>query len=385
MRFPRLAILAPGWTAAPERTELLKVLIEDVANELARHRTFAVLAPHSSFQVDHDSGVPRKNGILRADYTVSGFVKPRGSGESLALRMVNCARQEIVWAAEFPISQSELMSSFRMLAIRISASLASGLETDMLLHLRKNGSGTAYLHYLEGQRWLKNCDLPRLRRARKAFGESISKDGRFAPAHARIAQTLYLEWLLLGGDDPRLLVDAREHAGLALALDPNNALGHWMAGVISLYQRDFDHSAEKFEEAEVLNPNSADLLVQHADALSHFGNAEAGWKKFERAIDLNPLPPDHYWWAGASIAFVQGDLARSIELCGRLKNDEPVLRLLAASHALAGNIEPARTYGKRLAELYPGQSAAQMFKIAPDRDSRVLNRFLEGLRLAGVK
>jgi len=50
-----------------------------------------------------------------------------------------------------------------------------------------------------------------------------------------------------------------------------------------------------------------------------------------------------------------------------------------------GDNDVARTYGRRLSELYPGQSAEQMFKIAPDRSPEVLERFLAGLRLAGVK
>jgi pentatricopeptide repeat protein len=382
---PRIAFLAPAWQGDALSGHLFLALIEDIANELARYRSFIALAPHSSFQVAHDSGLPLDNAALRADYTVSGFVKSWSHHPLLSLRMVSCASSEIVWTGEFPLDGDSLTKSFDHISARVAINLAEGLDRNLLENLRKGGENGAYLRYLEGQQWLKNCDLSRLRRARKAFADALSSDSRFAPARARIGQTLYLEWLLLGGTDPKLLLDAKHQADLTLELDPNNALGHWISGVVALYQRDFDLSARRFNDAEILSPNSADLLVQHADALAHFGKADEGWRKFERAIDLNPLPPDHYWWAGASVAFVQKDLTKAIDLCARLKNDEPVLRLLAASHGLMGNIDVAQRFGRRLRELYPEQSAEQMFKIAPDRSPEVLERFLAGLKLAGVK
>jgi pentatricopeptide repeat protein len=382
---PRIAFLAPAWPGGGRSARLLPALIEDIANELARYRSFVALAPHSSFQVEHDSGVPLDNSALRADYTVSGFVKDWSRSPHLSLRMVNCASCEIVWTGEFPLDADSLARSFDHISARVATNLAEGLDRNLLENLRKGGDSGAYQSYLEGQQWLKNCDLSTLRRARRAFADALLSDSRFAPARARIAQTLYLEWLILGGTDPRLLLDAKHQADLTLELDPNNALGHWISGVVALYQRDFDLSLRRFSDAEILSPNSADLLVEHADALSHLGQPDEGWQKFERAIDINPMPPDHYWWAGASIAFVQKNLASTIALCSRLKNDEPVLRLLAASHGLMGELEVARAYGRRLSELYPGQGAEQMFKIAPDRSPEVLERFLAGLRLAGVK
>ena len=382
---PRVAFLAPYALEGADAPGIFRALIEDVANELTRYRTFTVLAPHSSFKINHDSGLPVDNGTLRAAYTVSGFLRSGGGGDILSLRLVKCADQEVLWALELPLDPNSLAQSFRLISVRVAASLAAELERDALAdsHGRDRVS-TAYRRYLEGQLHLKNCTLPHLRRAQRAFRDAIEADPGLAAARARIAQTLYLEWLLLGGSDPQLLIEAGKQADQTMTLDPGAALGHWMCAVIALYQRNFQHSAEKFAEAEALNPNSADLLVQHADALSHFGRPQDGWSRFERAIDLNPLPPDHYWWAGASIAFNQEDFARSIDLCSRLENDEPVLRLMAASHALAGDLPKAREYGQRVTELYPGESAVEMLKLAPNRDEAPGKLFIEGLRLAGI-
>jgi len=381
---PRVAFMTPASPGRFGRTDILKALIEDLANELSRFRTFAVLAPHSSFRIEHNCGLPLDNSQLRADYVASSFVKLGGGREILVLRMTNCESAEIVWAGEFPIAREDLARTFRMLSVRVASSLAAGIERDVRSGLHVSGSASAYRHFLEGDIRLKTCELGGLRRARAAYRKAIAADGSFGAAHARVAQTLHLEWLMLGGNDPALLHAGREQARIAMDLDPGAALGHCMSAVIALYQRNFDLAAEKFADAETLHPNSADLLVQHADALTYMGEPDAAWQRFDKAIDLNPLPPDRYWWVGASIARRKGNFLQAIELCGRLASDEPVLRLLAISHALAGNRREARAYGHRLLEVYPGGSAAEMAKLVPFRDSDDLASFVQGLRLAGV-
>ncbi|WP_051041224.1 BTAD domain-containing putative transcriptional regulator [Mesorhizobium australicum] len=382
---PRVAFLSPLRLDMTPHGDLIKFFVEDVANELGRNRAFLALAPHSSFKIDHHSGMPVDNSILRADYTVSGFIKPDKGVTALALRMAKCSGGEVVWAAEFPIDAEGLSKSFSLLSLRIAANLGSAIERDRLAAPRANFGGSSYLHYLEGQKWLSNCDLPKLRRARKSFKQSVDTNPAFAPPRARIAQTLYLEWIQLGGRDPDLLNVAREQSDIALALDPNDAIGYWMKATVALYQRDFEECESRLAEAEALCPNSADLQLQYGDALSHLGDPDTGWRKFERALDLNPLPPDHYWWAGASIAFHQKDYQKTIDLCGKLADDEPVLSMLASTHALMGDLGRARDYASRIKDLFPGGMAIEKSAtVVPDRleDHRRLN--LEGLRLAGV-
>src|SRR5690606_22297668 len=222
------------------------------------------------------------------------------------------------------------------------------------------------------------------RRARLILRRAVRLNPEFALPHGRIAQTFYLEWLILGGNDPELLLKSRQFARRAMELDQGAAIGFWISAIVDLYQRRFDESAEQFAEAEALSPNCADLLVEHADALGHLGEAELGWKKFERAIELNPLPPDHYWWAGASIAFCRERYDTAIDLCGRMKNTEPAVRLLAASHALLGQEAEARAYGRKIKEMYPSEPAGEIIKVAPTRVEKVGELFLKGLRIAGV-
>lgn len=380
---PRVALLAVNDPAGVADPALIQALFEDIANELSRYRTFSVLAPYSSQAVAHRSGIPERNDVLNADYSVSGFVKPGGEAV-LAIRMVDCRGGTVVWSGEYAAGREELIRTFRILSSQVAASLATEIEREMLAASGVDTNGNAYWHYLQGQHLMKDCSLQGLRRARKLFRQASRLDPGFALPNGRIAQTYYLEWLIRGGSEPELLLKSRQYANIAVQLDRGAAIGFWINAIVDLYQRRFDEAAEQFAEAEALNPNCADLLVEHADALGHLGQADLGWKKFERAVELNPTPPDHYWWAGASIAFCQERYHKAIELCGKMQNNEPAVRLLAASHALLGQEAEARAYGRRIKEMYPSQPAGEIIKVAPTRVDKVGELFLKGLRLAGV-
>lgn len=380
--YPRIAFLLPTVSTEPGRGRLVETLIQEIANDISRFRTFRVIAPHSSFQVeagDHEIDFGRIN----AQYAVSSTQVP--GAPLLSCRLFHVASREILWAAEIPVAEDKLALAFRMVSYQTASSMVSAIERSRLNEKRQSQDPHGYLRYLEGQVALKNCDLPKLRRARAVFRDAANMDPRFCAIRARIAQTYCLEWLMLGGNDPDLLRRAKAEAAHAIELDTGSVSGHWINGVVSLYQRDFDQSEESFMLAEALSPHNADFLVQHGDALTLMGEIDAGWERFEQAISLNPLPPDHYWWAGASILFGKQDFKGAIEMCGRMENQEPVVRLLASAHALLGDLARARSYARQIQENYPGATAESIANIPPFKRASDRQQFYEGIRLSGIK
>jgi pentatricopeptide repeat protein len=381
---PRVALLAPNWVSPPGSTEnVVRALVEDVANELARHKSLITLAAHSSFQAANDGGALQDNVRLRASYTVSSFVRPGNEMSRLCVRLVNCDSGAIIWSGEYPLEPRLLLESRNLFAARIASELSRAVETDSLALPSTNPS--SYVLFLRAQHALKACDLKSVRRARRLYVDAVNDDSRFAEAYSGISCSLYLEWLLLGGNDPKLLAEARELAARAITQDPKSSAGYWREAMVALYQHDFDRSERRFQEGLELHPHSADIMLDYADAMGFVGDANEAWRMFERALDLNPSPPDHYWWAGASIAFSRADYRKAIELCGNLNSDESVLRLLAASHGQLGNQVEAREYGYRLMETYPGESAESMTRLQPHRSKADLEPFIDGLRMAGIK
>lgn len=387
---PRLVLLAPSWVVASDPSEnLLRAFVEDLANELGRQESFVTLAAHSSFQASHDGGLIRDNSELRADFSVSCTILP-GDDElgELSARMADLRSGGIVWADRFALGNGLLFASGRRIIARVAAAISAAIHEAVLARTLADRSEAvdhgAYVRCLLGRHELKSADLRGVRRARRHYLEAIRAQDGFSEAYAGLASALYIEWTLLGAEEPSLLANARELADTAIRLRPHGHAGYWRKAMVALYQHDFDTCDACFERALELHPNAADMLLDHSDALGFVGDPNHALGVFERAIDLNPTPPDYYWWIGAGIAFSRQDYLGAIEYCARLANEEAVLRLLASSHGQLGNLTEAREYGRRLRETYPGQTAESMVSHQPHRSRRDLQPFVDGLRIAGI-
>ncbi len=376
---PRVAFSSPRHIDQHPDAQLAEAFVEDVANSFSRFKTFVVVSPFSTMR-DFRGGNVSNWEKIRSNYSVQSFLLP--GSQKISFTVIDDGTGEIIWSAEYSMEPEDLHYTFRLLAKTVAANLAQQIERQML-DSGRSINAQSYLHVLRGQNLIKTCNLSMIRRARKEFRQGLTYDKDLSIARARIAQTMQLEWLLLGGTDPHLLHRAKAEADAAIEIDSTAGIGYWMAAVIALYQRDYTTSEAKFQEAETLSPNSSDLLIQHADALAHFGKPKDAWNRFKHAIDLNPLAPDIYWWAGASIAFKLADYAEAVRLCKQMDDEEPALRILTASLALDGQIESARQYARRLMDVYPGMTAQEISRFMPDKNPENSKIFLEGLKLAG--
>ena len=268
-RMPRLAIIPISAARSSPAGPLVNALLEDVGNQLARFRTFTVVAQRSTGSTQ-PNGVPFGNTLPDADYAVTGAVDRNGPEEVLSIRLIDCQDRQVVLSGEYSFRCEELVKTFNSLSAKVASRLSDGLESALFEYSRGSPGGRAYRYYLQGQAYLKNCTLEGIQMAREAFRLSLATDPHFGLPYGRIALTLCMEWIIRGGTEPQLLVEARQFAERSIELDRGGALGIWSSAVVSLYQHDFDSSAERFAEAEALHPNSADLLIGHGRRVGAF-------------------------------------------------------------------------------------------------------------------
>lgn len=365
-----------------QSASLLRMFVEDVANRLARFRTFQVMAPYSSFLVQRENVEQQDNIQTAIDYRVESYVTP--DGNRMPFSLIESKTNTIIWSAEYDVSNDALCQSFGLIATHVANALADGVENHRIFGLHATKIPEAYFKALQGSMLLRNCTLPTLRRARKEFQKAALLDPKWASPRAKIAQTLQMEWLVLGGTDAELLNNAKNQAETSIEIDPYEASGHWVRAVIAMYQRDIETCRLKFAEAESLSPSSADLLVEYADALCHFGNPEEAIVQYRAAIKLNPNPPDSYLWVEAGISFAVGDYAKAVNICENMDNIDPALRIMTASLELSGDHVRSREYAKILREHFPNVSAKDHVKLIPDENRSVVDRLVKALTAAGL-
>jgi len=386
---PRVLILPPEtMLSEPLLQRVGRALLEDVTIGLSQQRGFKVIAAHTSVEILNRSlasgelqPMPPE---LRFDYTVYVTIHGREDEIYATCRLTKTSTAEVLWAIDLPLAMQKVNQSFGQLARRIVMTLADTIERRELTDMMHDVSPSAYRLYLEGKRLVSKTDLQHLRQARKWFKSALSRHDRFSSAHAGMARVLGMEWLVRGMKDTALLEEADRSAWQARDSDPNSGRAMRELGFVALYRRRFADSLDFFAEAQMLNPNDADILADHADALLHDGQSDRALELSHAALKLNPLPPDYYYWNLGGIHFVQENYAKAIEVLDRVRDRPATSRLLAAAHAKNGDKATAAHYASVVLENFPDFRTEDVWRFVPDRNPDDTRQLIDGLRMAGL-
>jgi tetratricopeptide (TPR) repeat protein len=277
----------------------------------------------------------------------------------------------------------DLPRQHREITQRIVESVASSIDRNEFSRDYFERNPEAYHPYLLGQRHLKHLGLPDIRRARKAFQAALKENPYFSPALSGMARTYHLEWLVTARGDLQLLKQVETQAGKAIAAGQDLAAGYREFAAAKLYQNDFDESLKAFEIAESISPHHADVIADYANTLIHASQPLEGLEKIERAIKLNPLSPDIYYWTAAGASYHLEQYEDAANYISRMADPAPAARLAAATAAMAGDLRKAKALVRKVKETYPDFEVDTWLSIVPIREQWQKDHYREGLQRAG--
>lgn len=382
---PRL-LLVPPETASSQDGRLASALIDDITISLCRARSVSVIAPHTARRIATTTG-DRSDIYLKHDvaYALEARLDARNGGTTLVATLADIAGDNLVWAERFDLGGGLLPKIYSDLVQRIVSVTTEQIERHEFRKIGLAAPPDAYQHYLLGQHHLRRIDLPNLRRARKFFRSAISEAPRLSNALSGLARAEHLEWLVTARGDRELLRSAERHAQAAIDADCANAGGYHQLGVVRLYDGAFDESLSVFCEAEQIAPSHADLVADYADTLVHASEPDRALEKIERAIELNPLCPDVYWWTAAGTNYCLGRFETALAHIGRMEDQSATTRLAAACWGMLGDLKQARRLVRRTMEIYPDFEVETWLSIMPVKENWQKEQYREGLRKAGFQ
>ncbi|MCV9963207.1 adenylate cyclase [Pararhizobium sp. BT-229] len=377
---PRVALLPPD-TAKDSRLNgsIANALIEDVTIGLCSLRTVSVVAPFTSERIreaDDKAAVLQKHGITYA-------LDTKRSGEGLFTQLIFLPTDEIIWAERFPLTAEGLISHRLEISRTITQTIARQIEETAAAKLDFEARPQMYVNYLQGIQHLSGLSLPGVRKARRVFRETLREYPDFAPALAGTARTLTTEWLLTARGDEELLAAAEQKAKAAVRQNSGLAAGYRELGVVQLYLGKLDESLEALSVAETISPHYADVLYSHADSLVHAAKPKDGLNKIQKAIDLNPLCPDLYFWTAAGASYFLGEFEDAVAYVGKMRDGRPADRLLAASWGMLGEKTKARSCRQRVLRDNPSFDLERWLEVVPNRENWQRELYREGLIKAG--
>jgi TolB-like protein len=387
-RHPSVAVLKlDNNSGDPAMDHLSEGLVEDVINNLSHFRNLFVIARHSAFLFSLKGHSAHEIGRrLGARYLLGGSLRQAGKRLRIAVELVDTEHEQVLWSDRFDIGLDELIEWQDEITATVASRLAVQID---LAQLRRESRDPhdmrAYGLMLRGQQLILGFTKEGNAHARRLFEEALDIAPDFGRAYSAISRTHNLDWRYEWSPSPEASLDAAaDFARRAIERDSLDARGFAELGLAYLYRKRIDEALAEYRRALALNPNDADILAEYADALVYAEQPEESVKVMEKAMRLNPYYPDTYLWYLADAYNALGRSSDVIATVRRMQNPAEGSRLLAANYAHLGMIDEARAAADEVMRLHPHFSIRSWRHRPPYRDTRIIERYVEGMRKAGL-
>lgn len=377
---PRIALLPPDTLAAAQKAgSIANALIEDLTIGLCSTKAVSVVAPYTSERIR----ASRDKAAVLEKHNITYVLDSQRTEDSLFVQLVFLPTDEVVWAERFRLHPANIMQQRVVITDAVQLSLVDRVSSNRAMALDYCQKPEAYIAYLRGLQNLSSMTLPSMRRARRHFKEALEHDREFASALAGLSRTFSMEWILTARGDSDLLTEAARFADQAVSGNAMSAGAFKELGVSKLFMGRIDESLEALATAEGLSPHYADVLYSHADSLVHASRPQDALAKIQSSIELNPLPPDPYFWAAAGACYFLGEFKQALDYINKMRDTRPADRLAAASWAMLGDMAKARACRLRVLKDNPTFDVERWVEVLPHKDKWQTELYREGLLKAG--
>jgi TolB-like protein/class 3 adenylate cyclase len=371
-------------------------MVEEIITALSRFRQLFVIARNSSFaykgRIINVKQVGKELGVR---YILEGSVRKAGSRVRISGQLIDTATGTHLWADRFGGALEDIFELQDQVTASVVGAIAPKLEQAEIERTKSKPTEIldAYDYYLRGLALVNRITRAANDEALHFFNKAIQRDPDFALAHARAAFCYVPRkangWMV--NREQEVAAAARlARRGIELGRDDAVALsysGHVLGYVVG----DLDDGAAFVDLALRLNPNLAIAWGSSGWAKICFGEPNLAIEHEARALRLSPLDPRRYSWEfyTALAHFCAGRHDEAVSWAERALRDQPnlanALRVLAASHALAGRSIEGQRAMSRLRQLDPELRVSTLDDVMPPfRRPEDHAKYVEGMRLAGL-
>ena len=391
---PSIAVLPfTNMSGDPEQEYFSDGITEEIITWLSKIPRLFVTARHSSFVFKDKLVSIREVGQqLGVRYVLEGSVRKAGDRIRITAQLIEVETDQHVWAERYDRELKDVFAIQDEITMNIIIALQVKLTEGEQAALRVRGTDNldAYLKVLLAGEYFRQFSKEGNISARQKYEEAIALAPDYASAYAGIAGSYMGEvWVGWSESPPHSLKLAMEYAQKCVTLDESFPDAHAVLGLICLVTRQWDKAVEECELAVSLNPNSADNIVFLAMVFRTVGRVEEALALLNKAVRLNPMPPNHYLHEFGSCYRLMGRYDEAIGVLKRVLNRSPDYlssRLnLIATYVMSGEEEAARAEATQVLEQSPDFSVERFLMNFPYKDQKILDGLKECLLKAGLK
>jgi TolB-like protein/cytochrome c-type biogenesis protein CcmH/NrfG len=378
----------------PDQEHFADGMSEDLITGLARIRWLFVIARNSAFVYKGRAvDVKQVSRELGVRYVLEGSVRRAGKQLRISAQLIDAITGGHHWADRYDRELGDIFA----VQDEITRSVAAAIEPHLLAAegiralSRSAGDLGAWELVARAQTHVWRLTRADYETAIDALKGAVEAHPDYAPARGLLGFCVvfaaHMGWI----DRDKGLDPGRQHAIRAIALDELDPWGHIALGYWAMMERRTEESIAAFRRAVKLNPNNAAAHSHLSRGLAFAGQDREAIEHGEDAIRLSPLDPEMALFLGAiAVAhYAAGRFAEAIQCSIEAQRLRPGFqgsqRLLCASLAQAGRINEARSVLEAAQREQPQLSINWVRANVPYQTLELMERFLVGLRKAGLK
>lgn len=276
----------------PNQEYFVDGMTDELITDLAQIRELKVVSKTSVMQYKGTrSPLPQIGRDLGVDAVVEGSVLRSGDRVRITAQLIRTATDRHIWAAAYDGDLKDVLSLQARVAEAITNQVKLNLSAEESVRLRQGRAVNpeAFDLYLRGRYVWNLRNIEGFKKAINYFNQAIEKDPNFALAYSGLADSHTL--LVLYGEDPTQITEAKAAAEKALGLDATLAEAHTsLAAVRILHDWDWAGAEREFQRAIELNPNFAQAHHWYGNLLlGPEGRHDEAIAELQRAQELDPL------------------------------------------------------------------------------------------------
>jgi adenylate cyclase len=392
---PSIAVLAfQNMSGDAEQEYFADGIAEDIITTLSKSRWLFVIARNSSFTYKgHAVDIKQIGRELGVRYVLEGSVRKAGNRLRITGQLVEAATGNHLWAERYDRALEDIFAVQDEITHSIIGAIAPGILAAEIQ--RSQGKETAELGQWERlmrAHWhIRRFTREDSNEAIRLLDELLRRQPDNAMALADLAFSLHFA-ALFGWTEAPGPAKARmsETARRAVASDEQDAAAHTSLSVHELFLGQHDNAIRRLLRAIDLDPNSSFARGYLGTAYAFGGECDPAIQNVQEAMRLSPR--DFLmvvWFTVSAWAYLSaGKFEQASDCAKRAIDCNPAFPdahgTFAAASAHLGHMGDARAGLDEFVRLMPGLTLGDERLIRPFRRPTDRERFLDGLRKAGL-
>jgi len=314
---PSIAVLSfVNMSDDPKQEYFSDGITEEIITALSKVPKLFVIARNSSFTY---KGKPVKvqqvGRELGVKYVLEGSVRKAENKVRITAQLVDAQTGYHLWAERYDRDLKDIFALQDEITMKILTAVRVKLTEGEQARLsgKRAKNLDSFLKVLEGMPYFYRFTRDSNVQARKMFEEAIDLDPEYSEAFTMLGWTYLMEvWFGLSESPSMASERVVELAQKALSLDDTNDSPHSLLAHVYLMRRQFEIAIAHAKRAVALDPNGADAQAHLGMILNYAGRREGAIASLEKALRLNPIPPNWYGFFLGEAYCLAGEHAKAL-------------------------------------------------------------------------